>query len=154
MHRLKESLYLFSVDVFYFRANYLLFVLPLGKCKHLRTYLSATSLSITCPLATWPGEEERREGGIPELVCSPCPLTSLLTTTLSVLGTLPFHFHIQEEWEVEQHLTLQCHTPVTLSLRLPSLLQGWSYSRSREAEGSCLLTYEKHFMKLGATKSF
>lgn len=102
----------------------MLFVLPLGKCKHLRTYSFAASLSITRPLATWPGEEERREGGIPDLACSPCPLPSLLTTTLSVLGTLPFHFHIQEEWEVGQHLTLQCHTPVTLNLCLLSLLQG------------------------------
>ena len=95
----------FQFDVFYFRVNYLLFVLPLGKCKYSGTYSFATSLSITFPLATWPGEEERREGGIPELACSPSPLPSLLTTTLSVLGDFPFHFHIQARFLPRGHST-------------------------------------------------
>lgn len=77
---------------------------------------------LTFPLATWPSEEKRREGGTPELACDPSPLPSLLTVALSILSTLPFHFPIQEEWEAGQHLTLQCHTPITLNLCLPSLL--------------------------------
>lgn len=129
-------------------------MLPLGKYKYPGTNSFVTSLPIDFALNYVTDENESSTGSLHATPSHPLYHQTLPFPTLGTLpsiyilrgvgGRVTFDFLVTRTKDIKPALSF---SPSGIS-KCTSCAMGSSYSRPREVERSCLLTYKKHLMKL------